>query len=192
MFPFVDTLAKATFSENSTMRGILLTLSTVCALAVLAAPADAQISFSAQGALITGVDDQSTIVPGAPDLNNTYGLGARVGFKAPLFPIGVVGQGVYYFPDGDDFSYSTYSIAARYAFPSPIISPYGLGGWQWRRSSSAGASNTESGAMLGLGVEVNLGISLFLEANWEFHKEVTAMPDFDNDPIVIKAGITFG
>ena len=167
------------------MRGILLTLSTVFALVVLPAPADAQFNFSAQGALITSVDTLSS-------LSNAFGVGARVGFKAPLFPIGVLGQGVYYFPDGTDFSYSTYSIAARYAFPSPMISPYGLGGWQWRRASSGGASNTESGAMLGIGVELNLGVSLFLEANWEFHEEVTGMPDFDNNPIVIKGGITFG
>ena len=46
--------------------------------------------------------------------------------------------------------------------------------------------------MLGLGVEFNLGVSLFLEASWEFNEELTAMPDFDNDPIVIKGGITFG
>ena len=167
------------------MRGILLTLSTVFALVVLPAPADAQFNLSAQGALITSVDTLS-------NLSNAYGLGARVGFKAPLFPIGVLGQGVYYFPDGTDFSYSTYSIAARYAFPSPVISPYGLGGWQWRRTTSGGASNTENGAMLGIGVELNFGVSLFLEANWEFHEEVPGMPDFDNSPIVIKGGITFG
>ena len=76
------------------MRGILLTFSTVCAIVVLAAPADAQFNFSAQGAVISGVDDLGTIVSGAPNLKDTYGLGARVGFKVPLFPIGVLGQGV--------------------------------------------------------------------------------------------------
>ena len=167
------------------MRGILLTVSTVFAFVVLAAPADAQFNFSAQGAVITSVDDLS-------DLSNTYGIGARVGFQAPLLPIGVLGQGIYYFPDADDLSYSTYSLAARFRISTPLLSPYGLGGWQWRRTSSAGTSNTENGAMLGVGVELNLGISLFLEANWEFHDEVTAMPDFDNNPIVIKGGITFG
>ena len=174
------------------MRGILLTFSTVCAIVVLAAPADAQFNFSAQGAVISGVDDLGTIVSGAPNLKDTYGLGARVGVRVPLFPIGVRGQGVYYFPEEDDYSYSTYSIAARYALPTPMISPYGIGGWQWRRTSSMGVSNTESAAMLGLGVELNLGVSLFLEASWEFNEELTAMPDFDNDPIVIKGGITFG
>ena len=119
-------------------------------------------------------------------------LGARVGFQAPLLPIGVLGQCVYYFPDAADFSYSTYSLAASFRISTPMISPYGLGGWQWRRTTSVGTTSTESGAMLGLGVQLNLGISLFLEANWQFHEEVPAMPDFDNNPIVIKGGITFG
>ena len=167
------------------MRRIFLTLSTVFALVALAAPVNGQLKFSAQGALITSVDTLS-------NLSNTYGLGARVDLQAPLLPISVLGQGVYYFPDAADFSYSTYSLAARFRISTPLISPYGLGGWQWRRTTSAGTTSTESGVMLGVGVQLNLGISLFLEANWEFHDEVTAMPDLDNNPIVIKGGITFG
>ena len=160
---------------------MLLTLSTVfalVALVALAAPVDAQFNFGAQGAVITGVDDLS-------NLSNTYGLGARVGFQAPLLPIGVLGQGVYYFPDAADFSYSTYSLAGSFRISTPLISPYALGGWQWRRTTSAGTTSTESGAMLGVGVQLNLGVSLFLEANWEFHEG-------DDDPIVIKGGIMIG
>jgi len=156
---------------------MLLTLSTVIALVALAAPVDAQFNFGAQGAVITGVDDLS-------NLSNTYGLGARVGFQAPLLPIGVLGQGVYYFPDAADFSYSTYSLAGSFRISTPLISPYALGGWQWRRTTSAGTTSTESGAMLGVGVQLNLGVSLFLEANWEFHE--------GDDPIVIKGGIMIG
>ena len=167
------------------MRVMLLTISTVFALVALPAPADAQFNFSAQGALITSVDTLSS-------LSNAFGVGARVGFQAPLVPIGVLGQGVYYFPDGDDFNYSTYSLAARFRISTPLISPYALGGWQWRRRSTPATANTQSGAMLGVGVELNLGVSLFLEANWEFHDEDPTMSDFDNNPIVIKGGITFG
>ena len=174
------------------MRHMLLTLSTVFALAALAAPADAQFKIGAQGALITSVDSLSTIVTGAANLNNTFGLGARVAFEPPLSPIGVVGQGVYYFTDVDDYSYSTYSLAAQFRLSLPLISPYALGGWQWRRTSSGGTSNTESGAMLGVGVQVNFLISVFLEGNWEFHDEVPGSTDFDNNPIVIKGGIIFG
>ncbi len=174
------------------MRRLLLTISTVFATAALATPADAQISFGAQGALITGVDDLGTISPGAPDLSNTYGLGARVVFQAPVLPIGLVAQGTYYFPDADDFDYGTASLAARFRLSTPFISPYGLGGWQWRRTSTGGTSNTESGAMIGVGVEVNFGVSLFLEGTYEFTEELSTNPDFDNAPIVIKAGIMFG
>jgi hypothetical protein len=174
------------------MRGSFLTLATVFGLVALAAPADAQFSFGAQGAVITGVDDLSTILPGAPDLSNTYGLGARVVFQAPVLPIGLVGQGTYYFPDVDDYDYSTFSVAARFRLSTPLISPYGLGGWQWRRTSTGGTSTTESGAMLGVGVELNLGISLFLEGTYEFTEELPGNPDFDNQPIVIKGGIMFG
>jgi len=104
----------------------------------------------------------------------------------------VVGQGVYYFPDAADYSYSTYSLAAQFRLSLPLISPYALGGWQWRRTSSGGTSNTEGGAMVGVGVQLNFVVSLFLEANWEFHDEVAGTTDFDNDPIVIKGGIIFG
>ena len=174
------------------MRHMLLTISTVFALVALTAPADAQFNIGAQGAVISGVGDLSTVSPGAPDLNNTYGLGARVGLQPPLSPIGVVGQGVYYFPDAADYSYSTYSLAARLRLSTPLLSPYVLGGWQWRRASSGGTSNTESGAMFGVGVQLNFVVSLFLEGNFEFHEEVAGTTDFDNNPIVIKGGIIFG
>ena len=75
------------------MRHMLLTISTVLALVALAAPADAQFKIGAQGAVITGVDSLSTVVPGAADLTNTFGLGARVALQPPLSPIGVVGPG---------------------------------------------------------------------------------------------------
>ena len=171
---------------------MLLTISTVLALVALAAPADAQFKIGAQGAVISGVDSLSTIVPGAANLNNTFGLGARVAFEPPLSPIGVVGQGVYYFTDAADYSYSTYSLAARLRLSTRLVSPYALGGWQWRRTSSGGTRNTESGAMFGVGVQLNFVVSLFLEGNFEFHEEVAGTTDFDNNPIVIKGGIIFG
>jgi hypothetical protein len=174
------------------MRRSFLTLATTFVLVALAAPADAQFSFGGQGAVITGVDDLGTISPGAPDLNNTFGFGARAVFQAPVLPIGLVAQGIYYFPDADDYDYRTYGLAARFRLSIPVISPYALGGWQWRRVSTGGASNTESGAMFGVGVELNLGISLFLEGTYEFTEELPGNPDFSNSPIVIKGGIMFG
>ncbi len=174
------------------MRPVLLTLSAVFALGALAVPADAQIKFGVQGALITSVDDLSTVVSGAPDLNSTYGLGARAALQPPALPIGLIGQAVYYFPDAADYDYLTYSLAAQLRLSMPVISPYAIGGWQWSRTSTAGTSTTESGAMIGLGVSLGFGVALFLEAVYEFKEEVTGNPDFDNEPIVIKGGFLFG
>ena len=172
------------------MPRILLSLSTafaLVALVALAAPVDGQLNFGVQGAYLTGVDDS-----GPASLNNTFGLGGRVGFSPPLSPIGVIGQGTYYFPDIDDFSYSTYSLAAQFRLSVPMLTPYAIGGWQWRRTSFAGTSSTESGAMIGVGVQLNFMVALFLEGTLEFNDEVTGMPNFDNKPIVIKGGIIFG
>ena len=174
------------------MRGMLLTLSTVFGLVALAAPVDAQIKFGAQGAVMTSLDDLSTILPGAPKLSGTSGVGARAALQPLLLPIGVVAQGVYYFPDADDYDYMTYSLAAQLRMSTPLISPYALGGWQWRRTSTGGTSNTEAGAIVGVGVQLNFGVSLFLEASYEFNEDLIGVPDFDTDPIVIKGGFMFG
>ena len=174
------------------MRGMLLTLSTVCGLVALAAPVDAQIKFGAQGAVMSSLGDLSTILRGAPKLSGTSGVGARAALQPLLLPIGVVAQGVYYFPDADDYDYMTYSLAAQLRMSTPLISPYALGGWQWRRTSTGGTSNTETGAIVGVGVQLNFGVSLFLEASYEFNEDLTGVPNFDTDPIVIKGGFMFG
>jgi len=98
---------------------------------------------------------------------------------------------MYYFPDGD-LSYMTYSLAAQLRLPLPVISPYAIGGWQFRRASAGGTSSTESGLMVGAGVQLNLGLSLFLEGTLELNEEISGAPDFDNNPIVIKGGIMLG
>jgi len=173
------------------MRRLLLTLTMAVASVALAQPADAQLplKYGVQGAVMTGLEDLSG-TPGAVDLNGTFGLGARVALQPPILPIGVVGQGVYYFPEGDG-SYLTYSLAAQLRLPLPMVSPYAIGGWQWRRSGN-GTTTTENGPMVGVGVQLNLGVSLFLEGTFEFNDEITAAPDFDNNPIVIKGGVLLG
>lgn len=169
------------------MRRVLLSVAMAVALVALAQPVEAQFKVGAQGAMITGLEE----LTGGGDLNGTFGLGARAGFAPPLFPVGVIGQGVYYFPEGDG-SYMTYSLAAQLRLPLPMVSPYAIGGWQWRRTSGGGLSNTESGPMVGIGVEVNVGLSLFLEGSMEFNDELPSSPDFDVNPLVIKGGVMFG
>ena len=84
------------------------------------------------------------------------------------------------------------SIAAQLRLPAPVISPYVLGGWQIRRSEERGISSDESGPLVGIGVQLNFGLSLFLEGTMEFRDEITGTPDIDTDPIVIKGGILIG
>lgn len=176
------------------MRRLLLILTMAVASVALARPASAQlpIKYGVQAAYMTGLEDLSASVPaGVSDLNGTFGLGARVALQPPVLPVGLVGQGVYYFPEGDG-SYMTYSLAAQLRLPLPMVSPYAIAGWQFRRSSGGGSSNTESGAMVGAGIQLNLGLSLFLEGTLEFNEEISTAPDFDNNPIVIKGGIMLG
>ena len=174
------------------MRRLLLTLSMAMAGIALAHPVDAQIKFGAQAALLTGLEDLEGTTLENFDLNGTLGLGARVALQPPLLPVGAVAQGVYYFPEGEDFSYMTYSLAAQLRLPTPMVSPYAIAGWQWRRSEAGGVSETENGAMLGAGVQLNLGVALFLEGSFEFNDEIEGATDFDNNPFVIKGGVMFG
>ena len=168
------------------MRRLLLTLSVAVACVALAQPVDAQFKFGIQGAAITSLDD--------PILEGTVGAGARLMLDPPLFPLALVGSGVYYFPDcgATDCNDWTASIAAQLRLPAPVISPYVLGGWQIRRSEERGISSDESGPLVGIGVQLNFGLSLFLEGTMEFRDEITGTPDIDTDPIVIKGGILIG
>jgi hypothetical protein len=173
------------------MRRLLLTLTMAVASVALARPAEAQLplKYGVQAGYLTGLSDIATGVPNT--LDGTFGLGARVALQPPILPIGLVAQGLYYFPEGDG-SLTTYSLAAQVRLPLPVVSPYAIGGWQFRRASQGGDSNTESGPMIGAGVQLNLGVSLFLEGTMEFNDEITGFPDVDTNPLVIKGGIMLG
>jgi hypothetical protein len=164
------------------MRRLIPTLFAAAALVALAQPAEAQLKYGLQGALLTGLDEVNS-------LDGTIGVGPRVALQPPLLPVGVVGQAVYYFPEGD-LSYLTYSLAAQLRLPLPVVNPYVIGGWQWRRSSLNDVSNTENGLMVGLGVQLNLALSLFLEGSMEFNDAPSGV-DADNS-IVIKGGVLLG
>ncbi len=168
------------------MRCLFLTLSVAVACVALAQPVDAQFKFGIQGAAITSLDD--------PTLEGTLGAGARLMLDPPHFPLALVGSGVYYFTDCGDIDCKdwTASLAAQLRLSTPVISPYVLGGWQIRRSEPGGISSDESGPLVGLGVQLNFGLSLFLEGTMEFNEKITGWPDFDTDPIVIKGGILIG
>jgi hypothetical protein len=172
--------------ENSIMRRLLMTASVALACATVAQPAVAQVSFGGQAAMITMLDE-------ATDLNGTFGVGPRVEFSPPIpgLTLGIVGQGVYYFPDGD-VNFMTYGLGAKIGLSTPVVSPYVIGGWQWRRASLEGFDAvTENGATVGVGVGLG-AIPVFIEASMEFNEEDPSVPDVDNDPIVIQAGVLIG
>jgi len=171
------------------MRRLLMTASVALACATVAQPVDAQFSFGAQGALMTGVEEVQ-----AGDMNGTMGLGARVQVSPPIpvLSIGVVGQGVYYFPDDAVLdNYMTYGLGAKLGFSFPLVSPYIIGGWQWRRAEAGGVTDTESGGTFGGGVQLGM-IPVFLEATIEFNDEIPTAQNFDVNPLVIQAGFMFG
>lgn len=173
------------------MRRVLPILTVAILAATLAQPVEAQFKYGVQGATMAGLEDVSGI-PTASSLNGTFGIGARAAFQPPLLPVGVVGQGVYYFPEGEG-SYMTYSLAGQLRLPLPVVNPYAIGGWQWRRTSVDGfPSNTENGPMVGVGVQLNLAVAVFLETTMEFNDEIPDAPDFDVNPIVIKGGVMLG
>jgi len=169
------------------MRRILTTVSAAFVLAVLAMPADAQLKVGAQAAMLTSVEEAS-------GLDGTFGLGGRVALDPPLFPLGAIVSATYYFPgdDAGDLTYWTATAAAQLRLPLPTVKPYVVAGWQLRRSAVGDLSSNENGPMVGAGVQLDLGLSVFLEGTLEFNEEIAAAPDFDNNPLVIKGGVMFG
>lgn len=170
------------------MRRLLLTASVAVACATLAQPAQAQFQFGAQGAALTGLQ-VATGATTVADLDATYGLGGRVMFSPPIpvLSLSLVGQGVYYFPDNGD--YMSYGIGARFGLGLPVITPYVIGGWQWRKNDVT----TENGITAGAGVQLGVGLPIFLEATFEIGEDIPAgLPDYDNTALVIQAGVLFG
>ena len=171
------------------MRRLVLAASVAFACATFAQPAVAQFKLGGQAAFLTELDEIQKEPEG--DLEGTFGVGPRIEFSPPIpsLQVGIVGQGVYYFPDGD-FNYLTYGLGAKVGFSTPVVSPYVIGGWQWRRTSVDDFDSvTEDGPTLGVGLGLGT-LPVFIEATFEFNDEDEIDPDnFDNDPIVIQAGV---
>ena len=106
-----------------------------------------------------------------------------------MSPFGAFVSVTYFNPDCDNCSYWTGSAFAKLGIPLPIVSPYVLGGIQRRAAEAGGISAAENGFFAGLGVSLS---SLFIEGTMEFNEDDPSVPDFDNDPIVVKAGVLIG
>ena len=177
------------------MRRSMFALSTVFAFALMANPVDAQIKFGVHGAAITGLDEvviagQNVGVP-----SGTYGIGGRAMLDPPLLPVALVASGTKYFPEGDG-SLWTATLAAQLRIPLPIIKPYVTGGYQIRPEDAAG--NSQNGLMVGAGLQLDLGVSIFLEGGLEIGKDIDPadIPGLaaalDTNRIVVKGGVMFG
>ena len=173
------------------MKRILFALGVTAALAVSANPADAQLKFGVQGGIITGLDEVIVAGTNVNSINGTFGLGGRVALDPPLFPLGVIGSATYYFVEEGAPSYWTGTLAAQLRLPLPVVKPYVLGGWQTRNTEGA---DGESGPVVGLGVQLGLGVSLFLEGTFELADdiEITGLSAIDRNRIVIKGGALLG
>lgn len=171
------------------MRRLSLAASVALICATLAQPVVAQFRVGGQAAFLTNLEEVEEEPQG--DLEGTFGVGPRVEFQAPIptVQVGIVGQGVYYFPDGD-FNYLTYGLGAKVGFTTPVVSPYAIGGWQWRRTSADDFDSvTEDGPTLGVGLGLGT-LPVFIEATFEFNDDDDIdTEDIDNDPMVIQAGV---
>jgi hypothetical protein len=170
------------------MRGALLSLAAVTAFFLGANPAAAQLSIGVHGAALTSIDELTT---GTVDLASAYGVGGRVVLGAPLFPISLVGAAEYYFTDCGTLGCSlwTAEVGVNLGLPLPTVKPYVHAGVQ-RRTDQDGSV---TGFVAGIGVQLNFGVSLFVEGLVEFVDLPTGLAAADTDvsPLVIKAGIIF-
>ena len=82
-------------------------------------------------------------------------------------------------------------LAGQLRLPLPLIRPYALAGWQLRDFKGAGG---ESGPVVGLGVQLDLGVSLFLEGALELAAdlELSGLEAIGRNRLVIKGGALLG
>jgi opacity protein-like surface antigen len=157
-----------------------LTLAAVAALALVALPgkAEAQLRFGVHTAMADGGDF-------LPD--NTFGLGARIGFSPPAVPLSILGTVDYFFPDCDECGYQNFALDANFTFlPLQVAELYATGGVLGRRISGANDSTTKTGFSLGAGVSFNFIVSAYLEARNEFFSDENG-----GNQILLRLGLLF-
>lgn len=179
------------------MRRAMFVMGLALALGVAAQPAEAQFKFGVHANYIAGGFGDFEGVTGLDDFDfsGDFGVGGRLAFSPPLFPLGVFGDLTYFFPDcgaSGDCSYWNAQVGAQLGLPLPMIRPYLLGGWQFKNVGVDGAdSNTTNNPFVGAGVEIGMLAGLFIEGQMEFD-EKTQVGDIGATPFVLRAGLQFG
>jgi hypothetical protein len=181
--------------EESIMRRAMFVFGLALALGVAAQPAQAQFKFGVHANYVAGGfgDFEGVTALEDFDFSGDFGIGGRLAFSPPLFPLGVFGDLTYYFPDcgASDCSYWNAQVGAQLGLPLPMIRPYLLGGWQFKNVSVDNSSGDSNNPFIGAGVEFGMLAGLFIEGQMEFD-EKTGVNDIGATPFVIRAGIQFG
>ncbi|MBW8772130.1 MAG: outer membrane beta-barrel protein [Gemmatimonadetes bacterium] len=148
-------------------RKILLSLfGAGAALALVAAPASAQIAWS--------------VGAGISKPNGDFGDAFKTGFHGMLAgdlkltgaPISIRADGMYSTysskaSGGDSFNDISVAVDAKYAFAPGPVSPYILGGPDWNHASSGGTSSSKIGFNVGGGINFGMSaLKLFVEARY--------------------------
>jgi hypothetical protein len=165
----------------------LATLTLAVAAGVLLAPdaGEAQmLRFGVHVPFATGLG-------GGDDLTEaSFGIGARVGLEAPLFPLSFWGTADYMFPGGEGASYQNFALDANFALPIPLLEPYVTGGYQGRRFDDGSSSDFYNGWTVGGGIRFSFIVNAFLEARREFYGDDRELVG-DDDQWLIRLGIIF-
>src|SRR5690606_613266 len=119
----------------------------------------------------------------------TLGVGGRLGFTLPLFPLDILATAETFFPDQDDASLRGASLdVALDLLPLPVLTPYATGGLTFRQVDLGFGEGSESRSGLNLGAGLKLalaGFGVFGEARYEF---VNA-PERQG---IVRVGVMFG
>lgn len=100
------------------------------------------------------------------------GVGVRLSLGSPL-PVRLAASGDWFFPQCEGrCRYQAASLDVHVPLlPVPLLNPYALGGYSWRRFEPVDATSAVTERGVGLGLGVRLGGSdfgLYLEARYEF------------------------
>jgi len=158
---------------------LLLPFLVLAVLAISAREANGQVAIGAHG------------VSAADAFGGSRGLGARLAFGLPIFPLELLGTVEHFFPDCEDRDCSLQGIsldASLDLLPLPLVRPYVTGGYTVRRvDTGLGEGSVDRrGVNLGAGLKVTFpGFRVFGEGRYE----LVRAPERQT---LVRIGVLFG